>query len=340
MNEPHELTLLSHAQRALVEAQTVDQVKELRDQAEVVKSYAKKAKLGQHIIVEASMIKVQAERKLGQMLRSVNLADSAPGNQYTGPVQSPLNGMPENVVYLRDLGITKSESSRSQLIASIPEDVFQHFLKECGKLEREPTTAGLLRLARKLKEQNNVLNQPLVIPLVSSLQQLVDDGKKYPTIFVDPPWIDGTDKDSMKKTFEELLAEPVSELLAEGAHLHFRTTNDFLLEGLHALATWGFAYKSCLIIVTPRLGPGRYWRCGHEFLLLGVRGKVPFRSRKQRSWIALDQSEPDIRARALQTLIEEVSPGPYLAVFGAEQPLSGSWTVYIPCPAFDDSSSV
>lgn len=55
MDEPREIILLSSAQRALAEAKTVDEVKDLRDKAVAVKAYAKKARLGKDLVVDASI---------------------------------------------------------------------------------------------------------------------------------------------------------------------------------------------------------------------------------------------------------------------------------------------
>ncbi len=71
MTEPREIMLLSSAQRALAEARTLDEVKDLRDKAVAVKAYAKKAQLGKHLVVDASVIKLRAERKLGELFHEI-----------------------------------------------------------------------------------------------------------------------------------------------------------------------------------------------------------------------------------------------------------------------------
>jgi len=58
------------------------------------KAYAKKAKMGQRIVVEAAAIKLRAERRLGQMLQAIELADAAPGNQYSGALSPTTNMKP------------------------------------------------------------------------------------------------------------------------------------------------------------------------------------------------------------------------------------------------------
>ena len=185
--EPRELILLTKAQQAVAQARTIDEVKDLRDRAEAVRAYAKKARLGKHIVVEASAIKVHAERKLGQMLKDLELAKAAPGNQYTGNVVPSDDDGP---VRLADLGITKSDSSRAQRIAGLPEDAFNSYLADNVQADCQPTTAGLLRLVkqRQAQSQTNCPVPPIGGDVVSTIQELLDAGRQFATIYADPPW--------------------------------------------------------------------------------------------------------------------------------------------------------
>ena len=195
MNQPRELILLSQASRALEQARTVDEVKDLRDKAEAVKAYARKAKLGHEIVVEASLIKVSAERKLGEMLRETELADSAPGNQHTGKKEANLDDRPT----LSGLGISKSDSSRLQQIADLPDQVFQQYINDSMSSKREPTTAALLRLAKQHhgeppagtpgKHVENAMPRPSQLGKTTArLDELIQQGRKYSTVYADPPW--------------------------------------------------------------------------------------------------------------------------------------------------------
>ncbi len=85
--QPRELALLSRAQRALAQARTIDEIKDVRDKAQLAKTYAKKKRLAHKIVLDASAIYVQAKRKLGQSLRKIPLAKASPGNQlaHEGP---------------------------------------------------------------------------------------------------------------------------------------------------------------------------------------------------------------------------------------------------------------
>ena len=75
-------------------------------------------------------------------------------------------------------------------------------------------------------------------------------------------------------TLKELLALPVSDLASTNAHLHLWTTSSFLPDAIKLLEGWGFEYRSNFVWVKPGMGIGNYWRCTHEILLTGIRGKA------------------------------------------------------------------
>jgi N6-adenosine-specific RNA methylase IME4 len=129
-------------------------------------------------------------------------------------------------------------------------------------------------------------------------------------------------------TLEAIRSEPIKQLAADNAHLHLWTTNAFLRESFDVIRAWGFRYKSCLVWIKPQLGMGNYWRVNHEFLLLGVRGSLPFRDRTCRSWTLARRTIHSRKPFAFRALIERVSPGPYLELYGREEQPNTEWTVY------------
>ena len=99
MNTPNPLARLESAHRLLAEASTVDEVKELRDKAEVARLYARERDLGLEAQNFAAEIKVRAERRLGQMIPEV-----APHGGDRRPEASSTH------TNLRTLGITGDQS--------------------------------------------------------------------------------------------------------------------------------------------------------------------------------------------------------------------------------------
>src|SRR5262245_681745 len=86
-------------------------------------------------------------------------------------------------------------------------------------------------------------------------------------------------------TVAEIAALPVDKLAAEKCHLHLWTTEGCLEEAIRLLKHWGFERRSGFVWVKPQLGIGNYWRCSHEFMLLGVRGGLTFPPTNIKSWL-------------------------------------------------------
>ncbi|MEZ6127097.1 MAG: MT-A70 family methyltransferase [Planctomycetaceae bacterium] len=160
-------------------------------------------------------------------------------------------------------------------------------------------------------------------------------GKLFSTIYADPPWPysntasrAAAETHYRTMTLDAIRNEPVKSVAAENSHLHLWTTNAFLRDAFDVMHDWGFKYKSCLIWVKPQLGMGNYWRVSHEYLLFGIRGDLPFRSNKVRSWQSARRTAHSRKPFLFRGLIEQVSPGPYLELYGREEQPNSEWTVY------------
>lgn len=86
--------------------------------------------------------------------------------------------------------------------------------------------------------------------------------------------------------------------------------------------------RRCLNQRPDRIGMGNYWRISHEYLLLGVRGSLKFQDRCQPRWISASRHGHSRKPGIFRPLVERVSPGPYLELFGREEVPAGNWTVF------------
>lgn len=168
---------------------------------------------------------------------------------------------------------------------------------------------------------------------VSDLLVLADSGKKFGTIYADPPWPyanqatrSATDNHYSTMSLDDIAALPISQLTADQAHLHLWTTNAFLFDSKAILEAWGFEYKSCFVWVKPEMGIGNYWRVSHEFLLLGVKGKLTFTDHTIMSWLHHNRIGHSRKPEAVRQFIERASPGPYLELFARRT--IDNWTVW------------
>jgi hypothetical protein len=140
---PRELIALTRTRQLLSEAKTVQDLKGIRNKAEAARGYAKSAQLGLEIQIAAAEVKLECERRAGAMIREIEFS---PGGRPRGKNRSP------PATSLKELGINKSQSSRWQQEAELPEEDFQRYLTESRACHREPTSQGLLRLIKLQKD--------------------------------------------------------------------------------------------------------------------------------------------------------------------------------------------
>jgi len=168
---------------------------------------------------------------------------------------------------------------------------------------------------------------------ISDLYTLIDQCKTFGTIYADPPWQYGNQatRAATSNHYDTLMPDeiaelPISQLTNENAHLHLWTTNAFLFECPNIMESWGFEWKSSFVWVKQQMGIGNYWRVSHEFLLLGVKGSLPFMAKDEKSWIELPRGKHSSKPEEIVDKIERVSPGPYLELFGRRT--RKNWTVW------------
>lgn len=146
-----ESNILTHFDRAREEldvAATVDEVKKIRDKAEALRQYAKQSRLSLDMQNRCAEIRIRAERRGGDMLREME--KHPPGPIPMGDRSHDATDLPPR---LEDLGILKSQSSRWQLIASIPEEQFEDRVESLKASGRELTSTEMLRLAGSLRRE-------------------------------------------------------------------------------------------------------------------------------------------------------------------------------------------
>ncbi len=129
-------------------------------------------------------------------------------------------------------------------------------------------------------------------------------------------------------TVEAFCSEPVAQLVPDQAHLHLWAPSSCLPAALDVIEAWGFEPKSCIVCIGPPPGEGDYWRDATELLLLGVRGRLPFARTPRRSLLKRKSGREEGRPESIRKLIQQVSPAPYLEMYGRRLPLSREWTVY------------
>ena len=169
-----------------------------------------------------------------------------------------------------------------------------------------------------------------------SLEDLIAAGRKFSTIYADPPW-EPTNPTMRRRigahyslmALDDICALPIRKLAAPDAHLHIWTPMAVLPWAFEVMAAWGFTYSGSGLawVKRGRLGCGNYWRESFEPMLLGLAPKaIRFADRGKSSvFDARRSSVHSEKPAEVRELIEAVSPPPRLELFGRHK-VSG-WTV-------------
>jgi N6-adenosine-specific RNA methylase IME4 len=156
---------------------------------------------------------------------------------------------------------------------------------------------------------------------------------KFKTIVADPPWSKNQSSGSNASYggainhyslmgIDRIKAMPVADLASENAHLYLWVTNSNIDEGLEVVRAWGFRYISVFHWIKPKLGVGNYLRNASETCIFAVRGKLPPKCRTQINWLISYPTVHSEKPREFISVVERVSPEPYLELFCRKRPAS------------------
>lgn len=327
MNALAQLPKLEQAKALLSECTSIDQAKRFHDIAEAARQFARMNKLGLENQNLATEIKIRAGRKAGELLKQAERHSAEHGRP------SKCSGTGTLLPTLSDLGFDRKQSHKFQRFAAVTDKALDHYVADAKEHGREITTTAVLRMGKAANQAKPIEHSEPASGTVTDLAALV--GQEFGTIYADPPWaytntatranVEGEYAGTM--TAAEIAAMPVGELAADDAHLHLWVTKDFIFEAKQVLDAWGFEYKSMFVWVKTQMGIGNYWRVGHELMLLGVRGNAKrFAEHNHKSWMEFPRGRHSAKPDAVRGIIERVSPGPYLELFGRKQ--VNGWTVF------------
>lgn len=311
------LVRLDRARLALIEAKSVDEVKDIRDQAEAIRLYLRAQGAGLEMQNDAAEIKLRAERKLGEMLGEMEKNKGA---------ATPLHderALPK----LHDLGIQEVQSHRWQQEARISEPEFETWIAEKRADKGELTSAGLRNLGMRLGRDGAEI-------------AALPDGI-FDVILADPPWPYPNQFESWGPTslhyrdlpLESIAALPIQDSVAENAALFLWVTNSFLREAFLIVDAWGFEYKTNMVWVKRNLtrpGTGFYVRGRHELLFICTKGSMAPKQTGQTpigSVIEADVREHSRKPDEVYEIIERMYPeGEYLELFARGH--RDNWTAW------------
>lgn len=185
--EAPELAELVQARSILQRSQDLGQIRNIRDVAVAAKRYAEAKKLGAEAERYASVVVIEAERRLGQVLAAT------PREDRRGAGRPPkLGAAPEpNYEPTPRQQAGKKLSATSQKLAQVPDEVVIEYTEKAKK----PTPTGLLKFSKE-KEREEIRAQGVEPVTVSgliriehcSLTDLRVEPDSADLIFTDPPY--------------------------------------------------------------------------------------------------------------------------------------------------------
>jgi len=144
----------------------------------------------------------------------------------------------------------------------------------------------------------------------------------FDVIYADPPWkYDFCLEGDPRQHYQVMPTKEICELevpKAKDAILFLWATNPKLEEALQVIKAWGFTYKTNLVWVKNRKGPGYYFQSKHELLLVAKCGNIPPPTGANRppSVLEADQRNHSQKPDEIYSLIERMYPNrKYLELF-------------------------
>jgi N6-adenosine-specific RNA methylase IME4 len=174
---------------------------------------------------------------------------------------------------------------------------------------------------------------------MTSIDELIADGKRYGAILADPPWQFRTynakgrnrcpdwrpHKNASARHYEVMSLDdikvlPVAQVAADDCMLFMWATWPTLLDAFDAITAWGFTYKTCGFLWAKQnrsgigwhMGCGYYTRANTEPCLLATRGRPKRLSKAVRQLIVAPRRETlqkaGLRPRGCRTALRGCHP--------------------------------
>lgn len=285
---------------------------------------------------EAGVIKIYAERRLGEILGETLAGSGRPSKEMVANY---------HYFHLDDMGISKTESSYFQTLASMPPEALEEALEKYNADKHVPKASGIARRWRA-EQKAKALRQAAVYMSVSpdgslftnSMPMLLDQiarGEREPfgCIYADPPWqYNNTGTRGAAKNhyptmaLDEIKALPVKNLVADRALLWLWVTDAFMKASFDIIEAWGFEFKAHFVWHKNVFGTGNYLRRSTELMLLCSRGGQVTLTTDQDNYLYAKRAQHSAKPEAVRAIVERNSPGPRLELFGRAR--QSEWTVF------------
>lgn len=296
----------------------IEELTQLKDRIRAYQILAEQSKQSVDVQAKISIYKARIDRKCGEWLKE-NIKHGGQNKKARSNI----------VTSLKEINLSKNESSRLQKVADIPEKKFEGILNEAEEETKKVTNNMLVKIAREIEieERNEELrNKKVELP----------DGK-YNVIYADPPWqygdklIDGygsAEHHYPSMSIDELCKLEIPTI--NNAILFLWVTSPLLEESFEVIKAWNFQYKTSFIWDKVKHNFGHYNSVRHEFLLVCTKGNFTPEVKKLYDSVITEErtkihsQKPKIFYEIIETLYPN---GKYLELF-ARNKFNNKWTIW------------
>ncbi len=321
------LSILEKAAGALVPESKIKAMLAKETSVERLSNFAKRVEAARTIDGETGerrnywgRLAVWASRRLGELI-----SDGQKSGEIAGKGK-PRKISHDAILTLAELGLTASQSSRAQQLASIPAREIEKQL-DAIEAEGEVTKAGVLRAVAK--EQQKKSPEPVTG---------WPDGK-YRILYADPPWSyndarlatvsgGGAVAQYPPMSTDNICAMSVPAIALRDSVLFLWATSPLLPDALRVIEAWGFTYKASFVWDKQRGFNGHYNDVRHELLLVAIKGKCqPQCDSLPPSVISEKKTKHSAKPAKFREIIDSLYPnGPRIELFARDAPKG--WDVW------------
>lgn len=287
---------------AIETTKDIETLTKIKDRLRAYQILAEQSKQSQEVQAKIAIYKARADRKCGEWLMDNIKAGNPQLSQHS-------------TIGLKEVNLTRSESSRLQKIAAIPEDKFEGILQE-AEIETRKITSNMLVNIAKESERGERQNIPTPEPPKGL----------YDVIIIDPPWPYGTEYNKetrrIASPYKEMAIDELKQMVIpshKNCVLWLWTTHKFLLDAFTLAATWGFEYKITMVWDKERLGMGAWLRCQTEFCLLCIKGKPIWKLTNDRDIIRATRREHSRKPDEFYSMVRKLCTGKKIDIFGRQE---------------------
>lgn len=338
------LLLYEEARRALGEAASIDEVKDVRDKAEAIRLYARQAK-DRELQIRVADIRFRAERRIGELKLELRAA----GKLHEGGRPKKTSDTVQEVsekVRLADLDVDDRLSVRCERLASFEPTAFERLMARWrAKQEADAAKPVSINILKEIDDEEARQQRKARVftgGTVDDLHRLVAEGRTFRAILADPPWHfvsrsdrgDGRSAGQHYKTenLDPLKQLPIAQLAAPDCVLFMWMLDWCPKWALELIEAWGFTHKTTAFTWVKEnrrasegehpgffMGQGYWTRANPEDCWLATRGHPKRINADVRQLVVAPVMEHSRKPDLVHDQIERLVDGPYLELFARRE---------------------